>query len=299
MSAIGLLRVRGRAAGSLAVDLQRPPAARLFIGQAPEAVVKTVPYLFSLCAEAQRLAAQSALTAAGAIEERPADHAALWLEFIHESFWRLLLDWPPVLGLPAAQSAFADWRGARYGAHAQAATRCLFQKVLLPLAADCLRVLGSESDALDALPSGDFPPLTADAWLAYWQGLGAQPPVAIQAASVMDAYRRRLNELAMAIAAWSAGQACVRAMAGGQDIGLAQVWTARGILTHAVRLADGRVSDYRVWAPTDVHFADAEALSALLAAPDWPVELGLRPRLERAILALDPCLPYVVELEDA
>ena len=48
----------------LAVRLKRPPVTQLFFGQVPEAVVKAVPYLYTLCAQAQRAAAQAACAAA-------------------------------------------------------------------------------------------------------------------------------------------------------------------------------------------------------------------------------------------
>ena len=75
--------------------------------------------------------------------------------------------------------------------------------------------------------------------------------------------------------------------------------TARGILTHGVRLAAGRVADYRIWAPTDCLFADAGMLPGLLDAPPLNSVNAARQLLDQAILALDPCVPYVVELKDA
>ena len=67
MNGPGLLTVRallehGRLR-DIDVILKRPSVTRLFIGQLPDAVVKTVPYLFTLCAHAQRAAAQAALDA--------------------------------------------------------------------------------------------------------------------------------------------------------------------------------------------------------------------------------------------
>jgi hypothetical protein len=56
---------------------------------------------------------------------------------------------------------------------------------------------------------------------------------------------------------------------------------------------------YRVVAPTDIHFADAAALTAMLAGRQADsIESG-RQLLEQAVLALDPCLPYTLELNDA
>ena len=79
--------------------------------------------------------------------------------------------------------------------------------------------------------------------------------------------------------------------------GMAQ--TARGRLTHAVHVVEGRVARYRVQAPTDGFFADATALAALLANRRFVGLDQARQALEQAILALDPCLPYTLEVHDA
>lgn len=109
MNSAGLLTVRallehGRLR-DIDVILKRPSVTRLFIGQLPDAVVKTVPYLFTLCAHAQRAAAQAAVAAALDEVPRVSDAAELWVEVLHENLWRLLLDWPPALGLHSARKA--------------------------------------------------------------------------------------------------------------------------------------------------------------------------------------------------
>ena len=71
------------------------------------------------------------------------------------------------------------------------------------------------------------------------------------------------------------------------------------MLTHAVHIIDGKVANYRVQAPTDGFFADAEALTALLENCRFASLDQAKQVLNQAILALDPCLPYVVELRDA
>lgn len=75
--------------------------------------------------------------------------------------------------------------------------------------------------------------------------------------------------------------------------------TARGVLTHAVHVVDGKVLRYRVQAPTDGFFADAAPLARLLANREFPSLDQARQALDQAILALDPCLPYTLELQDA
>lgn len=292
----------------LGVILERPRVTKLFIGQLPEAVVKTVPYIYTLCAQAQRAAAQAALAAAGDEVPRPADHAALWAEMLHEHLWRLLLDWPQALGLPQARDALVTWRNARVGDSLAAATDRLLRDTLLgvapgewqgdpapaSLAARCLVLLGGEKEG-----GFDLPPLTPEAWLAYWQGRHPCPPLTPRPPSVAVAYRRRLHEAVQAARALQAGTDYPVVAVGGGGWGVGQTLTARGVLTHATRLEDGRVADYRIWAPTDRHFADSQDLQALLGGGEWPDAGRARRALERAVLALDPCLPYELKVNHA
>lgn len=308
MSAAGLLVVRaafgGQTVDAIEVDLQRPPVARLFVGQNPEAVVKTVPYLFTLCAHAQRAAAQAALAAAEGEVRRPVDDSELWIEFLHENLWRLLLDWPLALGLPPANEAFIAWRAARQGNDRQAVTRQVVAGPLRELAEQCRDRLVDHSPPEVVLSGShytnfDFPALTPEAWLAYWQGQDDRQPEAARPASVGTAYRRRLAEVDLACAALETARPYPLAGAGQAGWGIGQTLTARGVLTHAVHVEEERVNNYRVWAPTDCHFADAVALQTLLAGRQFANLDAARHGLEQAILALDPCLPYTLEIVHA
>ena len=73
----------------------------------------------------------------------------------------------------------------------------------------------------------------------------------------------------------------------------------KGVLTHAVHVVEGVVANYRVQAPTDNYFADATALSSLLANLQFASLDQARRVLNQAVLALDPCVPYVAEVVDA
>jgi len=306
MNSAGLLAVRAERIGTrldhISVRLQRPPVAQLFVGQIPEAVVKTIPYLYTLCAHAQRAAAQAALAAAMGEARRPVDDAELWVELLHENFWRLLLDWPTALGLPPAQSAFAAWRAARQGSECLAETQKLVAVSVRPMAAACLMRLDETvppHETPGETPLQAMPDLAPEPWLAYWQGLSPQPPALARPVSPQAAFRSRLAEVEYAAEALANGVSYPVVAAGDGGWGVAQTITARGILTHAVHVEDGRVVRYRVVAPTDVHFADAAALTELLAGrPANSAENG-RQLLEQAVLALDPCLPYTLELNDA
>lgn len=310
MNSVGLLTVSARyARGQLSppeVVLQRPAVTRMFLGQLPEAVVKTVPYLYSLCAQAQRVAAEAALAAARDEALPPADPLPLWSEMLHEHLWRLLLDWPQALGLPQAKDALAAWRNTRGREGLVGATASLLAEVLLgtsaadwqgspvpgSLAARCLAALGKDK----AEENLDLPTLLPAAWLPYWQGDAATAPPVNAPASVATAYRQRLHEVVAAARGLATGAPYPVAGAGEDGTGIGQTLTARGILTHGVRLQDGKVAAYSVWAPTDRHFADGKELAALVADDRWAELTGARRGLERAILALDPCLPYEVKV---
>ena len=277
------------------VDLRRPPVTRLFIGQSPEAVVRTVPCLYTICAQAQRATAQAALAAAAGEAPEVADDAGLWIEMLHENLWRLLLDWPPALGLPPAQAAFIAWRTTRQGGSCAEASRRLLNEVVHGLAENCLvRLVDRNSD----MPCGPAV-LTPDEWLAGCRESGDFQPAMSPPPSIRAAYRRRIAEVERATAALAAGAAFPLAAAGGNGWGVAQTVTARGVLTHAVRLKARMVTQYRVTAPTDVFFADAGALSGLVDGRRFASSDEAKRSLDLAVLALDPCLPYVLEVNDA
>lgn len=307
----GNLRVRARLVdgGLEAIDvrLERPPVTRLFIGQVPAAVAQGVPLLYSLCARAQGAAAQAALATAEGRALPPRHSTELWLECLHEHLWRLLLDWPAALGLAQARDAYILWRSRR-DHEPVAATRRLLASTLFgapertwvegeppcpgSLARACQeRLPGGEPSFLDV------PDLTPEEWLAYWQGRRSTAPLPTLPAAVGTAYRGRLQAVRLALQALTEEIPYPVAVAGGDGWGVGQALTARGVLTHAVRLEEGKVKAYRIWAPTDCHFVDARGLTQMLADSLWETHEAARQGLERAILALDPCLPYEIELE--
>lgn len=299
MTSAGRLVVRGRYAEGrlqdIAVDLQRPSVTRLFIDQLPDAVAKTVPYLFTLCAHAQRAAAQAALAVAQDRTPREADSAELWIEVLHENLWRLLLDWPPALGLPPEKDAFIAWRAARHSEECLAVTQRLLVETLHPLFEKCLKKLGDRS-----IFEHDSPPAMApEAWLDYWQGLSDAMPPMPKPHSIRSMFMARMAEVEAALAGLATNKPFPLATAGGEGWGVAQTLTARGVLTHAAHVVDGKVASYRVQAPTDGYFADAAALTSLLGNCEFASLDQAKQGLNQAILALDPCLPYEVELNDA
>lgn len=278
-----------------AVILERPAMTRLFVGQNPDAVVRLVPHLYALCAEAQRFTAQAALAMAdGRSFERSAlDDRLLWLEMLHENLWRLLLDWPVACGLPAARDAFIAWRSDRLGVDGALATRRLIDETLCPLVEKCCKTLVDRGIA----PS--WPQVDPAAWLAWWQGSVTGKPRIAPPTDIAATYLARVADVTRAAAALDAGQPFPLTAVGGDGLGVAQSVTARGILTHAIAVEQGLVKRYHLEAPTDACFAGREALAALLVGRRFDTAAAARIGLETAILALDPCLPYEVEWKDA
>lgn len=314
MNSVGSLAVSaGYAQGALAgleVRLERPAVTAIFIGQGPVSVLRTVPYLYTLCARAQGAAAGAALAAAEGREPPAADSAALWAEALHEHFWRLLLDWPLALGLPQAKEAFIAWRAGRTGGRLAASTLALLENTLLGCPVDAWRERGrrppdslgsrclARLESVENPASFDFPALTPGDWLAYWQGGHGAEPAVFSPASVAAAWQARLREAMQAALALDAGLPYPVAAAGRDGWGIGQTLTARGVLTHGVRIENGKVAAYRVWAPTDRHFVDAAPLAGFLKGK-WPDIEAARRAVEQAVLALDPCLPYTVKVDNA
>ena len=79
--------------------------------------------------------------------------------------------------------------------------------------------------------------------------------------------------------------------------GLAQVQAARGLLVHRVQIDAGRVTGYRILAPTEWNFHPRGVVATGLAdivantAPDQ-----LEPLARLFIAAVDPCVDYDLQL---
>lgn len=93
------------------------------------------------------------------------------------------------------------------------------------------------------------------------------------------------------------GDAVVKAYPLGENAGMSAIETSRGLLLHAVRLSAGKVTDYRIVAPTEWNFhpsgALAEALHELSDGASAAVDA------ESICQSLDPCVAFAVEVNDA
>lgn len=118
MSDAGKLSLRivwdGASVRGVEVSSTRPQAYRLLQGKSPEVAVQLAPLLFSVCGKAQRAAALAAVSAAqgNSLAQIAQLERALLCEAIQEHLWRLLLDWPKLLGLPQQQPQFVRWHAA-------------------------------------------------------------------------------------------------------------------------------------------------------------------------------------------
>jgi hypothetical protein len=95
--------------------------------------------------------------------------------------------------------------------------------------------------------------------------------------------------------------AVVKAFNLGENIGMSAIETSRGLLIHIVRLAGGRVADYRIVAPTEWNFHPAGALVEALAQAmaDLAPHEAAAPRAEAVCQSLDPCVSFAVEVSHA
>lgn len=104
---------QGRVTG-VEIASTRPQAAVLLRGRAPEQAVHLAPLIFSLCGGAQGVAAHAALTVAqgGAPDARLLARwaGAIRREASTEHLWRLMLDWPQLVGLNRFETGYASCR---------------------------------------------------------------------------------------------------------------------------------------------------------------------------------------------
>lgn len=107
---LGVIR-EGDSVGSTQILSTRPMAAQILKGKSPAQVLQIVPLLFSVCGRAQGAAATAALEAArnGKAATSAATERLIASEAIQEHLWRVMLDWPKLLGLPQEQQRFAAW----------------------------------------------------------------------------------------------------------------------------------------------------------------------------------------------
>lgn len=116
------VRCEGARVVAVGVSNDRPRASHLLEGLEPGELLDAASRLFAVCGRSQRAAAAAAWAAATGEpgEEQQAEASgrdeAICLESIQEALWRLLVDWPMLLGLPPSPSTAVAWHRRLAGA---------------------------------------------------------------------------------------------------------------------------------------------------------------------------------------
>ncbi len=246
-------------------------ASRQVLGQAPDEWLATVRNL-----QALRHWARTGDSA-----------AARLIDLVDRQGWAGL-GRSPVAVLPALTLAALDARLSGPGAEAfiaaplwkgAAAESTPFSRQLnQPLVADLARELGN----------GLLPRLTAQ--LVELSSLLVELPRRLVALTEADPSAEVVPAHAEPLAGRHAGAAP------SPGTGLAQVQAARGLLVHRLTVEQGRLTDYRILAPTEWNFHPLGAAALGLATLPAADEATLRRLAGLFITALDPCVAYDISI---
>jgi hypothetical protein len=315
----------------LSADLAstRPQAARVLVGQPASKVLELVPRLFSLCGKAQGAAAWLALQAARG--EQPDEVVlqdvtrAVVLEAIGEHLWRLLLDWPPLGGQPARKSEFLDWRRRLLAASSPEAAALVGTGLAAWLDEQAPMAVERTERALSAMPGELLPWMLADQWarqpfaesfaerpsfagspaetgpLARWAGLADVAVLHASGQGVAARLVARYADLRFLAAALLEPQRLsgwLDAAPLAENVGLARVETARGLLLHLMQVNDGRVGRYVIVAPTEWNFHPQGAFVREITGCLAPSRVAAEAAARRLALALDPCVAYEIVVNE-
>lgn len=312
---VRLTEVAGRI-GAVEIVSTRPlEAARIFEGKSAGAMCATIGRVFSLCGAAQTVAALTAVEAALAIAPDPAVAAARnalrRAEILTQVVTRLALHWPRMLDLPlspgavreamAAEQAIErealgpDWRRPGAGTPGGGGVHLVPDVDIAGLVGPLATALAERDyEGYGALPTGMSPEFGVLA--AHWDDLAVSQArrahgagLAARLAAAEEALRAIPEAIGHDLAA--VGPSPTRAASRDSGQGTATVNTARGPLTHRVRVENGVVTRCRTEAPTEMNFAEGGPVAAGLAgAAADPVAAELH------VLAIDPCVAARVEL---
>lgn len=304
-------------------DLQRPLKAvqQLLMrpGTGPDEAIKLIPMLFSLCSDAQSVAAQRALESArGQVPDLATEQCReqlIALERIRETLMRLVQDWELPLpksglkqlikdlrmqaerchqGLACEPQAFArDWQALR-------PNPVKLDKWLTHICAPFGNIHCNGNDYL-ALSADKLPGImaTPDEARTVKATLPVTGPAERLAAggNLAEMLQQELSARLASIDADLAtlAQPEVRAAA---ESGTGLALTARGWLAHRIELDGDQVSNWQIAAPTDWNFVPGGVLDSALAGVRVERE-QLQTTLDALVLALDPCTGYEVVIEYA
>lgn len=319
------------------VQIQRPLATiqKLLIGKTIDAALDYIPLLFSVCSQAQSFAALLAMQNALQLPEQlpllKAQQQLVQLETQREHVLRILLDWSSWLDKQPNSSLIQQ----AMNIVPQARQAWFKDRKAFSLAS---QLVGTDADILEiwdsflethifAMPLDEWSQLNTLKALQDW--MDTQATVAAQMLFHLQQQHLAslgVNEFPMlaevSVLKRQAHQpiiqdALVRYGNGVftrylarlvelveppvMNIAQQQVEAARGRLQHQVQVdAEGFITDYVIYAPTDLTFAAqgiaAQGLQTILQnAP--PAEL--EPQVRLWIIALDPCVAYELEISHA
>jgi hypothetical protein len=295
------------------VVAERPAAERLLAGKTPGAALQLVPLIYSLCGKAQSSVARAALAAAETGQASAADGAAVRREAIAEHLWRLLVDWPALLGVPPDRAGFAQWHRRLAAGELPPEHRAALGDLVAGPLAQSVQAMARQLEG-GPVPDPQRLPMFSPGELAAafgavddafarrpeWQGRPAEtgPLARHPAASATLAGRlgARLADLEDLVAKLAIPAPPVTGTPLPDGGGIAGCDTARGLLFHRVRILGDRIVSYRVVAPTEWGFhPDAAWIGALAGEPAESPEIAEN-ALRRWILALDPCVPATLDI---
>ena len=298
------LRVDAGVIGGVDVVLTRPAPARALRGRPATDAVALLPLLYSLCGKAQGQAARLALAAARGEETAVRRDEAVAREIAGEHLWRLLVDWPRALGLPAEEALFVAGRRLLAEAHFPKWVEGNLQRAEGPLAR-LLAALAAAAEPpatenrllpdFEAAASVELWPRLDEALAAAptWRGRAAQTGAFARAPNSGPPLQGRVQARLAELVSLAPGRVSAVPVAPG--VGRAVVDTARGPLMHELTLDGDRIADYVIVAPTEWNFHPAGPLVAWLGGLPEAAARDLAPR---AVLALDPCVPWTLEVGD-
>ncbi|PPQ38413.1 Nickel-dependent hydrogenase [Rhodoblastus acidophilus] len=311
----GALRIKVHARDGLAVaveiDSPRVDPSAVFIGRTPEEAAVLASRLFSLCPSAQSIATR----AATGLPSQPNETLALLCEKLTELLRASLLDWPGAAPAPDDIATLRDALSLLRRAPDAAALRDALAR-LAPFFARQHAEAAEDDDAMRLSPRrADF--LTPDDDVlvidALWSdrtfcrapalpgrrvetGIAARRGLAHGGlAARVTARRAEMLDTVAAMTNLCDGGAAPDLVSRGA--GYAAVDSARGRLYHACKLdASGRISDYRMVAPTEWNFHPDGPFARLIAGARIGAGADAKRRVERLAFAFDPCIKAEAEI---
>jgi len=288
-------------AQAASISCERPDASIMLLGRPADEAAALVPSLYAMSSRAQGLAARLAIAAArGAAHPEHKDPEAA-AECAREHAWRLLFDWPQALGFEVERHLFSNFvRDIGTGSR---------RHWSIPQWIDSLEDEGPPSRLLphlDAAASArEWPALSEEfARTPTWRRQPAETGPLARTHPAPEAgvgVRSRVLARARELQAYLQGDSGLLGRASAVPLergaGRAAVETARGLLLHEAELENGRVTRYVIVAPTEWNFHPegilGQAIGETPSGDPWQ-----RSRIERFVLALDPCMPWEVEILD-